>query len=364
MHARTIGFVAGAIAALGLLLSPAIAQVAPTPAVSTDDGSARRLFPLAEGNSWRFASGTTTREIRVKGAVAPYYLVEGIAAEPIWMFQSARTEYRTRIYAWNSGERSWSTLIDLSKSWEDQAGAADLTPRPCDAVTTVLDRKGFDELTRIGVLGKSREYRFGYWQIEGETCHAMIEIAGLDLAAGVGPARMRLQDGRVLDLVAATVGGRRYGPSSVGLDPRALANERLRAQLERASAGLLYPSESDFPFEVAFLSRGGTGPRLTPAEIARRLGHVAVAPVREVGFDAFFARLTDQSSWGGAIDADEARRFRELHTLLSAELTDLRVIRVGDPTHAPEMFGVIDVYILGRTRTGDLVGVRTRTVET
>ncbi len=351
--------------ALGLFVSGAFAQVAPTPRTATDDGSARRMFPLAEGNSWRFRDGSGSREIRVKGAVAPYYLVEGIAAGPIWMYQSTRAEYRTKIYAWNSGTQTWSVLIDLAKPFEDQAGSADLSPAPCDAVTTVLERRGFDQLTRIGIVGKAREYRFGYWQIEGETCHQMIELAGFDLAAGVGPARMRLQDGRTLDLAEASVGGRRYGPASIGFDSRAIANERLRGLFGKACEGLLYPSESDFPFEVAVVSRGATGPRLTPAEIARRMGHDARAPVQEIALDAFFARLVeDQSSWGGAIDAAEARRFRDLHSLLSAELTDVRVIRVGDPAHAPEMFGVIDVYILGRTRRGDLVGVRTRTVET
>ena len=51
-----------------------------------------------------------------------------------------------------------------------------------------------------------------------------------------------------------------------------------------------------------------------------------------------------------------AARFRALRAVMEANLTDLTVIRVGEIS--------IDVYFVGRSACGDLVGLETTSIET
>ena len=62
-------------------------------------------------------------------------------------------------------------------------------------------------------------------------------------------------------------------------------------------------------------------------------------------------------------EAAEVDRYVRLKALLEANLTDVRVYRVAEPGR-DELVGAIDVYIVGRNAHGDLVGLRTVSVET
>ena len=114
--------------------------------------------------------------------------------------------------------------------------------------------------------------------------------------------------------------------------------------LARAGAGLIYPSETDAPFE----------PFGWPAESSRETARDAVlnhakrtGPVEDVSLADFFAELQG---------SDNAKRYKALRLTLESRLAGLKVIRVGERK--------VDVYLIGRTRAGDWAGLRTTSVET
>jgi hypothetical protein len=121
--------------------------------------------------------------------------------------------------------------------------------------------------------------------------------------------------------------------------------EPLMQSIEEATAGLLFPSESDFPIEAYRF--GEEEP--TPAAVLRARGSSPETPVEETTADSFFEGLVEG-------DDDGASRFRALLDLLQRELTHLRVYRVGKVD--------IEAFVLGRHPSGVWLGVTTKLVET
>jgi hypothetical protein len=113
--------------------------------------------------------------------------------------------------------------------------------------------------------------------------------------------------------------------------------------LREATAGLEYPSESDAPFDVFRWPGGGGSAREAVA------AHAGARKIEEVTVDEFFQQLE------GSEDAD---RFRQLRRVLESQLSGLKIFRVG----AGEV--KVDVYLVGRARSGDWVGLHTVSVET
>jgi nuclease A inhibitor-like protein len=115
----------------------------------------------------------------------------------------------------------------------------------------------------------------------------------------------------------------------------------LKERLEAACKGLLYPSESDEPFEFVRLEGAGRK-SLTAERLLAALGLDAATPVREQTVDAFFEALPEEE-------------FGALRKALEAELRGLKVFRVGEVE--------VKVYVMGRA-AGAWVGLRTMSVET
>jgi Nuclease A inhibitor-like protein len=113
------------------------------------------------------------------------------------------------------------------------------------------------------------------------------------------------------------------------------------AALKKAVEGLLYPSESDEPFEVFAWDRADSARAAVSAHAKKR------AKIIEQPVDEFFSALKG---------ADDEPRYQQLRRVLEASLTDLNVFRVGRIR--------VDVYVLGRARSGRWVGVHTTSVET
>jgi hypothetical protein len=112
------------------------------------------------------------------------------------------------------------------------------------------------------------------------------------------------------------------------------------AALREATAGLVYPSESDAPFDV-FIDRTAT----TAQEVVtHRSGG---GRVKSVAVEQFFAELEA---------SDQADQYRRLRDVLEKNLSPLGVFRVGSVQ--------VDVYLVGKTSRGCWVGLHTRSVET
>jgi hypothetical protein len=121
--------------------------------------------------------------------------------------------------------------------------------------------------------------------------------------------------------------------------------------LQQATDGLLYPSESDAPFEVfRWPRRRG---EVNAANLLRYSKHPVNAPVEEIPVQHFFDELVQELSEQGSVDAN---RYRHLQATLNEHLEGLRAFRVGDRRVA--------VYLVGKTRDGAWAGVRTTSVET
>jgi hypothetical protein len=126
------------------------------------------------------------------------------------------------------------------------------------------------------------------------------------------------------------------------------------AALTKASKGLLYPSETDAPFEV-FTWKNGTGP-LTPVRLLAfaKLDHAS--PVAVTTVDDFFAPLIAEEDWHGREEKAIVQKFKELRQAIDAQLTEPQVYRVGAVD--------IAIYLAGKTHDGDWAGLKTAAVET
>lgn len=133
------------------------------------------------------------------------------------------------------------------------------------------------------------------------------------------------------------------------------ADPKLREELERASSGLVYSSESDRPFE--FFSLPYPGKRASPSasDFARLLGAPPEYPVEVRSIENFFARHTTTSDpYDG--EAQKLRpRYEELVRLLSQRLRDVKVYRIGKIE--------ISCYVAGLDAHGNLAGLKTTVIE-
>jgi hypothetical protein len=131
-------------------------------------------------------------------------------------------------------------------------------------------------------------------------------------------------------------------------------DDQVLAELEEAAAGLLYMSESDYPFEIV---RWEALAEVTPEHLRSATGSAPEATVATRSIEDFFRNAAGEPDWKSAADLATARRFQTLMRSLRENLTDLQVYRVGEVN--------IPVLIVGRNpATGNWLGLSTRVVET
>jgi hypothetical protein len=121
-------------------------------------------------------------------------------------------------------------------------------------------------------------------------------------------------------------------------------------ELKKATAGLLYTSESDEPFE-AFLWKDGGG-SLTAQHFLDLSGHKPAEGVEEVKLGDFFSELTADQDWYGEAEREAAGKYRRLLQTLGSQLSEIRVFRVGKVDK--------EIFIVGRTSSGDWAGIKTK----
>lgn len=132
-----------------------------------------------------------------------------------------------------------------------------------------------------------------------------------------------------------------------------LDDEKLISAIADACRGLIYVSETDSPLEpVSF----GVADGDKPSDYLAAMGKSTDERFEEVPADEFFQRLTRIEEWYTEAERDRARRFRNLFQLMNDNLSDIRIFRFGRIR--------IDIFIVGRAKSGRLIGVRTFAVET
>lgn len=130
-------------------------------------------------------------------------------------------------------------------------------------------------------------------------------------------------------------------------------DENLISAIADACRGLIYVSETDSPLEpVSF----GVADGEKPSDYLAAMGKSADELFEEVPADEFFQRLTRIEEWYTEAERDRARRFKTLFQLMNDNLSGIRIFRFGRIR--------VDIFIVGRAKSGRLIGVRTFAVET
>lgn len=135
-----------------------------------------------------------------------------------------------------------------------------------------------------------------------------------------------------------------------------MSDSDLVKQLQHATSGLLWMSESDYPFEAFVWDIKGTMNSLTPQQLLRHTRHAPDTPVETLEVDRFFARATRAQDWHDESQAQEVRQYQELVKRLQDTLQQVLVYRLGTVE--------IDIYIVGKTPSGNWAGLSTKAVET
>lgn len=125
------------------------------------------------------------------------------------------------------------------------------------------------------------------------------------------------------------------------------------ALISRACEGLVYISETDAPVTPIDL---GAADSIDGEAILQRAGLKAVTDVSEVDAKKFFAKLTTIKDWQSESQRTRAKKFLALQKVLEKHLRSLRVYRFGTVR--------IDILIVGLDDAGQILGVRTKAVET
>lgn len=131
------------------------------------------------------------------------------------------------------------------------------------------------------------------------------------------------------------------------------SDEQIMDEIGRAARGLFRMSESDYPVEP-FRLAGAQGP--TASLLRRVAGASADAAVTAVSAEEFFRPEAFVEMSGDAVGLASAERVGGLSRALLDNLSDVTVYRVGEIN--------IPVYVLGRSASGNWLGVSTRVVET
>jgi hypothetical protein len=116
--------------------------------------------------------------------------------------------------------------------------------------------------------------------------------------------------------------------------------------------GLLYPSESDYPFETVNLKDPQGSGAITPAHLLALLAMDPQLETETRTVDMFFANL---------LAGSDGPQYQIVLDTLQAKLTDLAVIRI---IPAAPFSAQIHVYVVGRTTCGEIAGITTVSIET
>ncbi len=129
-------------------------------------------------------------------------------------------------------------------------------------------------------------------------------------------------------------------------------DSELIARLKQASLGLLWHSESDYPFEVIYWENVDD----IKSKLLQLTDCTPETKIEVRKLDIFFDRVTKEEDWYNDEEMAECKRYQELVHLLKTHLTDIKVYRVGEVE--------VNCYILGKTESNALAGLSTISVET
>ena len=123
-------------------------------------------------------------------------------------------------------------------------------------------------------------------------------------------------------------------------------------RLKQATTDLLWSSESDYPFEVVTWE---LGTELTSSDLFSNIYDTDLA-IESITLTDLFEPVLMIEDWYEQTELDLVDRYTTLLDSIGNDLSEVQVFRVGEVE--------IDIYIIGKTPTGEIVGLKTRSVET
>jgi hypothetical protein len=128
----------------------------------------------------------------------------------------------------------------------------------------------------------------------------------------------------------------------------------LLPDLQTACADLWWRSETDAPFEV--ICDPALQPPLEPQDLLQLSDYPEDTPIQTSNLEAFFGPATVDQDGCDATEKALVERYRHLQQLLTDTLEAPQVYRLGEVE--------VEIYILGYTGDGQVMGVKTLVVET
>jgi hypothetical protein len=122
--------------------------------------------------------------------------------------------------------------------------------------------------------------------------------------------------------------------------------------LKQATTDLLWPSESDYPFELVTWDRNV---EMTPTALFSKLEEPNAA-IESMTLTEFFAPVLSVEDWYEEEELAQVDRYQHLLQAIESNLADVRVFRIGEIE--------IAIYIVGKTSDSDIIGLKTHAVET
>jgi hypothetical protein len=129
--------------------------------------------------------------------------------------------------------------------------------------------------------------------------------------------------------------------------------ENFSYELANSSKDLIYISETDAEI-LPFI--GEKAEVVDSRTLLKQIGESLDSPAEERDFEDFFRHLIKLRDWFDEEQINIANRFLALKKLLETNLKDLKVINIGRTD--------IDVYVVGLDTENNLMGIRTKAVET
>lgn len=152
--------------------------------------------------------------------------------------------------------------------------------------------------------------------------------------------------------------------------PATLSTAAATEALTTATEGLVHISDIDDPLTVVILPgvraiEVSTAKDVLPSVYVPRAGEVALADrvVEAVTLARYFDDYTVEDTFWGEDQFAVADSWRRVRAIFEERLSDATVLRLGEYPVGPDVGGAIDIYVLGTSSDGDLVGFRTVSVE-
>jgi hypothetical protein len=123
-------------------------------------------------------------------------------------------------------------------------------------------------------------------------------------------------------------------------------------RLKQATTDLLWSSESDYPFEIVSWE---PGIELTPTDLFSNIYDTDLA-IESIALTDLFEPVLTIEDWYEDAELALVDRYKNLLESINNNLSEVQVFRVGEVE--------IDIYIIGKTPISDIVGLKTRSVET